>query len=438
MGTLGRVARVSICLLFSGCPGPSELVDAGADGGTDAASAIDAGHDAGADAALDGGGDVDAGDDTGVAADAGHDAASCDASGSAELCNGRDDDCNGTIDEGCTCTPGAPVPITSGFYWAITTTSGGGFAVASQDFSTGALDVGRYAADFSAVGAPTTLVLDDTRPPGELVLFPLGAEIGAIWRQWPSSTTPVDDLWFAHVSASTGALTAPIDLTPAEGALGHSVAPNGAGFVVARRAATGPGAAVRSFDASGVLLAGPNATDTARTVAYTGVGVVGTTIGAAYQSDGGSGFDVRFARFDASAAPIGTPIDVATGAAVRPFVAAQASGWGIVWEDGTSLSFAAVDAAGALAVTPHALPGSGGGQGLSIAADGAGGWGILFRGTGGARFTYLDATGAPRGPDVELPGYSVTGTPSLVFDGTRFVAVVLGPDTSLWSPCARF
>ncbi len=69
--------------------GPDDRLDAGMDAGRDAG--MDAGMDAGPDAAVDAG---------------------CmpvnDGCGTAEICNnGLDDDCDGTVDNGCPCTPGA-------------------------------------------------------------------------------------------------------------------------------------------------------------------------------------------------------------------------------------------------------------------------------------------------------------------------------------------
>lgn len=348
-----------------------------------------------------------------------------------ERCNGVDDDCDGERDEGCTCLPEAPVPIEAGFHLSLAV-SGGTIATSSQDSETRrTLSIRRYTSSFAPLGDVTTLVMDDTRLSNDPMLFPLGADFGAVWREWPSITMPDDEAVFARITDGVRDV-GPIRLTPDLAALGQSVAPYGAGFVLARNEGGPPaGVAVRIVDRDGVILEGPHPLLEERSVTYNGVGAVGSTIGVAYQSTSPADTELRFARFDASAMPMGPSIAIAPSGSF-PHVAAQSSGWGIIWNGPVGIWFAAVALDGSIRVTPRliipsAFP-------SAIAADGAGGWGVAAWGSGGTKFVLLDGSGATVG-EAEVDSYFVVAEGTLAYDGTRFIAAVYGRDSALWVPC---
>lgn len=424
-GVFGSVLLVLVC----GCPG-----DAPADGG------MDGGMDGGADApAPDVRADVPLIEEPLFDAppDVPPDAPACDGAGAAETCNGRDDDCDGTVDDGCACRPMAPVPVEDGFHVGVVVTSSGEIVTGRQDFTASAFAVQRRGADLRALGGAPNLIIDSARFPSDMQLFALGDDVGGVWRMARSTTEPADDVFFARVDRSTLLREVdPLNLTsPTEGSLGASATPFGSGFVLARGeriSALDVGVGIRFVGRDGAVTSGPHFRVTPGTAGYTGVAATDDAIGVAYQADTGTGFAIHFTRFDATGAPVGSVLDT-TGLGVRPHVAAQPSGWGVIFEGSDGEYFTAIAPDGTLAVAPRRIS-SGGSQGAAIAADGSGNWGVVFRGGVGTEFVLLDGTGAEIGR-AELAGMFVDGLGSLAHDGGRFIAGVFGAGSALWVPC---
>jgi hypothetical protein len=375
--------------------------------------------------------------DVAVPDDGGVDDAGCDDVGAVETCNGRDDDCDGTIDDGCACRPMTPVTVGDGFHLGVAITDAGEIITARQDFSLGSSSVEAHGADFAVLGDAADLVLDAARPQNDLRLFALGDDVGGIWRM-PSTAGGSSELFYARVDRSTRSRAiGPISVTPGvDGAVGASAASNGSGFVVARGERISPiaeGIVVRFLDGDGTVTTGPHAAETSGSPGYTSIARAGDTLGVAYQTNTGAEFAIHFVRFDLTGTTIGAALDT-TGLGVRPHIAGQSSGWGLIWDGADGLYFAGIAPDGTLAVLPRRIS-SGGAQGAAIAADGAGGWGVVYRSGVGVEFQRLDASGAEMAR-AELAGFSVDGLGSLAYDGTRFIAGVFGAGSALWVPCS--
>ncbi len=422
-----RGTYVVVCALLASCSGPAPI-DAGLDARVDTAPAdtpiLDAARpEDHPDVALEG-------DATEI------DAAACDGGGASETCNGLDDDCDGVVDDGCACVPTAPVTVGEGFHLGVALTSEGELATARQDFALGSYAAQFHGGDFGALSASIDLVVDVDRPQNDLSLFALGGDVGAIWRM-PRAVGETEELFYARIDRATRTRAlGPRSIFPdVSGSIGASAAPIGAGFVVARGeriSALAEGVAVRFVDRDGDVTSGPHVVESVGTAAYTSVATAGDDIGVAYQTSTGLAFAIHFARFDAAGVPLGTPIDT-TGLGVRPRVAGQASGWGLLWEGSDGIYFAALALDGTIRAAPRRIA-SGGAQGAAIAPDGDGGWGVVHRGDVGVSFVRLDALGDETGR-AELADYSVDGSGSLVHDGARFIASVFGPASALWVPC---
>ncbi len=453
----GRSAlSLALALASAGCPSPTATDDA-------AISTLDAARDD--DDAFsppaddtgprrDGGnvGDAPATDDALSLDDAALDATASDdaASGDAgectpladEICNGVDDTCDAVVDEGCACRPGALVGTSDGFHAALARTNSGELVTAHEEFGVG-YAVERHTTLFAPIGDSIELVSDDTRPSNDLSLFALGNDVGALWRQWPSSSVAADEPTFARVdAASASRAIGPISLAPgAGGPLGQSGTAFAGGFAVARveSAPLGSGVGIRIFDRAGVATLGPTPLLEDRSVGYTAIAATSEVVGVAYQASMGSDpFEVRFVRFDDHADVVGSSLSL--GAGVRPRIAFSTTGaWGVIWEGSSGLMFASVDASGALDLAPRMIA-SGSARGASIVGeDEGGGWAIVHRTSTGTRFVRLDVAGGLVGESLSPAGFFVDGVDVLALDVDRFVTVGLtaGGGSAFWVPCER-
>lgn len=354
-----------------------------------------------------------------------------------EVCNGVDDTCDGEIDEGCACRPQPLVRTSDGFHVALARTSNGEIVTAHEELGV-AFAVERHGSDLAPIGDTIELVRDDERLSSDLALFALGADVGALWRQWPSASSAADEPTFARVdAASASRAVGPLSLAPDMGGpLGQSGVAFGAGFAIARQEMLplGGGVGVRLFSRAGVATAGPTPLLEDRSVAYTAIGAVGDVLGVAYQANTGADpFEIRFVRFDDGANAIGASI--ALGAGVRPRIASQATGWGVIWENGGAVMFASLTATGTIARTARTIA-MGSARGASIAADGDGGWAIVHRTDVGTRFVHLAADGSTLGEAISPDGFYVDGIDVLALDDARFVTVgIASAESAFWIPC---
>ncbi|MBN8609705.1 MAG: hypothetical protein J0L92_03945 [Deltaproteobacteria bacterium] len=299
--------------------------------------------------------------------------------------------------------------------------------------------VERHGAGFAPIGDTIELVNDDMRPSADLALFAMGADVGALWRQWPSPSIAADEPTFARVDAASATRAiGPLSLAPGMGGpLGQSGTAFGGGFAIARNEAAplGSGVSVRLFDRAGTASDGPLPLLEDRSVGYTAIAAIGDTLGVTYQASTGSDpIEIRFVRFDDAAAAIGSSISL--GAGVRPHVASHASGWGVIWEGSSGVMFATVTPSGTLGLAARMIA-TGTARGASITSDGSGGWAIVHRTSDGTSFVHLDATGAMLGEAISRAGFYVDGIDVLTLDDERFVTVglIAGGGSAFWVPC---
>ncbi len=265
--------------------------------------------------------------------------------GGTEFCDLADNDCDGTVDEGCLSACAAPQ--VAGAETRVSVGAGGSgypdlvwtgseYGVAWHDARDGDWEI--YFARMSATGARVGPEVRVTSSPGISARAALAWARNGYGLAWRDERDGNQEIYFRRLDAQGGAVGPEIRVTSAAGA---STVPDlvwtGSGYGLAWQDDRGgaPQVYFARLDPFGTKLAPEARVSDAAAVAYDPSLVWnGGGYGIVWTDERASGSDLYFARLDAGGAKIGSDLLVSQpGAAGQPSLAWNGAGYGVAWHD---------------------------------------------------------------------------------------------------------